>query len=82
MRVAPEQLGAPTIGGRSARPGGGSEGSHRSQISLLSCPECMKMEKKTASFPALIDLKKAIFHLKVLNKIYSQTFKIYYQDVF
>jgi hypothetical protein len=51
--VAPEQLGALTIGGGSARPEGGSEGSHRSQISLPSCPECMKREK-TASFPHLL----------------------------
>jgi hypothetical protein len=37
--AAPELLGAPTIGGGSARSRGGGEGDHRSQISLQSRPK-------------------------------------------
>jgi hypothetical protein len=43
--VAPELLGAPTIGGGSARSRGGGGGGHRSQISLPSCSKYTKMAK-------------------------------------
>jgi phage pi2 protein 07 len=43
--VAPELLGAQTIGRGSARPGGGGWG-NRSQISLLSRPKYKKTAKK------------------------------------
>ncbi len=46
VRVAQEPLGALTIGGGSAWPGGGGEGSQRSQISLQSCPEYTKTAQK------------------------------------
>ncbi len=36
LRAAPELLGAPTIGGGSARPGGGGGDIHRSHINLHS----------------------------------------------
>jgi hypothetical protein len=39
-------LGAPTIGGGSARPRGGGGGSQKSQISLQSCPEYTKTAQK------------------------------------
>jgi hypothetical protein len=73
--VAPVLLGVPTIGGGIAWPGGGSGGSHRSQISIPSRPECMKTAQN-GCFPALTDLKNtknAVFLIeKYLNKIYSQ----------
>ncbi len=76
VRVAQESLRAPTIGGGSARPRGGGGGSQRTQISFQSHPEYTKMQQKWR-LPALIDFKnveKAIYYLKVLNKIYSQNF--------
>jgi hypothetical protein len=74
MMAAPELLGAPTIGGWSARPGGGGGGGHRSQISLLSYPKYMKKKKtvKKGRFYARFGTKKAIFRIKLLNKIYSK----------
>jgi hypothetical protein len=60
VRAAQKLLGALTIGRGSARTGGGGGGSQRSQI---------------RPFPALLGLeiaKNAIFHTKVLNKIYSR----------
>jgi hypothetical protein len=45
MRVAPELLGAPTIGGRRAQPGGGGGGGYRSQISPPSHPKYTKTAK-------------------------------------
>ncbi len=53
VRAAPELLGAPAIGGGSARPGGGDGGCHKSQISLPSRPEGMK----NGLFPTFIDLQ-------------------------
>jgi hypothetical protein len=44
--VAPELLGAPTIGGGSAQSGSGGGEGHRSQIRLPSHPKYMKMAKK------------------------------------
>jgi hypothetical protein len=44
--AAPELLGAPTIGGGSARSRGGGGGGHRSQISLLSRRKYTKIAKK------------------------------------
>jgi hypothetical protein len=76
MRAAPELLGALTIGGGSARPWGDDGGSPRSQISLLSCPKCTKTAKN-GLFHTLFGLevaKNAVFHSKVLNKIYSRDF--------
>jgi hypothetical protein len=70
---AQKLLGAPNIGGSSARAGGDDGGSQRSPM-RPSCPECTKTAKN-GRFPALIDLKiakKAMFYLKELNKIYSQ----------
>jgi hypothetical protein len=43
--AAPELLGAWTIGGGSARSGGGGEGGHRSQISLPSFPKYKETAK-------------------------------------
>jgi hypothetical protein len=43
--AAPELLGAPTIGGGSARSRGGGGGDHRSQISLQSRPKYTKTAK-------------------------------------
>ncbi len=43
--MAPELIGAPTIGGGSARFGGSGGGGHRSQISLPSRPKYTKMAK-------------------------------------
>jgi hypothetical protein len=43
--MAPELLGAPTIGGGSARSGGGGRGGLRSEISLPSHPKYMKTAK-------------------------------------
>jgi hypothetical protein len=74
--AAPELLGAPIIGGGSARPGGSGGGSQRSQISLPSHLECTKTVRNDW-FPSLIDFKNAkyiIFNFKVLHKIYSQDF--------
>jgi hypothetical protein len=74
MRAAQELLGALTIGGGSARPGGGSGGSHRSQISLPSHPECMKTAQKRLFSPTywFKNAVNTVFYLKVLNKMYSQ----------
>jgi hypothetical protein len=58
MRVAQELLSAPTTGRQSARPGGGGEGSQRSQISLPSHPECMKKVPKRPVYQ-LNDFKNA-----------------------
>jgi hypothetical protein len=44
------------VAGESALPRGGGRGSHRSQISLPSCPECTKKAQKWR-FPTLTDLK-------------------------
>jgi hypothetical protein len=55
MRVDQELLGALTISGGSAWPGGGGGGS-QSQISLPSHTECTKIAQN-GQFPALIDLK-------------------------
>jgi hypothetical protein len=74
VRVAQKLLGAPTIGGESARPRGGSGGSQRSQRSLPSRPKCKKRQKN-GRFPALTELKiakNAVFYFKALYKIYSQ----------
>jgi hypothetical protein len=74
VRAAPELLGAPTIRGGSALPGVGGGGSHRSQISLPSRPECTK-RRKNSQFSAIIDFKNtenSVFYLKILLKIYSQ----------
>jgi hypothetical protein len=63
-----------TIGGGSARPGGGGRGRQRSQINLPSCLVCTKMAPKQP-VSLIIDLKitkNVIFYLKVLNKIYSR----------
>jgi hypothetical protein len=46
--MAPELLGAPTIGGGSARSGGRGRGGLRSQISLPSHPKYTKTVKKRA----------------------------------
>jgi hypothetical protein len=46
VRVAPELLGAPIIGGGSAWPVGGGGRSHRSHISLPSGPKYMKTAQK------------------------------------
>jgi hypothetical protein len=58
--VAPELLGAPTIGGGSARPRGGGEQSDRSQISLPSRPKYAKTVKKQAALRTfwIIDRRK------------------------
>jgi hypothetical protein len=45
MQAAPELHGAPTMGGGSARPGGGGGESYRSQISLQSRPKYTKTAK-------------------------------------
>ncbi len=45
MWAAPKLLGAPTIGGGSARSGDGGGGGHRSQISLPSRPKYTKKAK-------------------------------------
>ncbi len=50
VRVAPELLGAPTIGGGSALPGACDGGSQRSQISLQSCQYFKKTYKKRPVF--------------------------------
>jgi hypothetical protein len=74
MWAAPELLGAPTIGGGSARSGGGGGEGHRSQTSLPSCPKYTKtVKKRTVShtFWQIIRQKRR-FCLKVLNKIYSR----------
>jgi hypothetical protein len=72
MRAAPELLGAPSMGGGSARPRGGGGESYRSQISLQSRPKYTKTAKN-GRFHELFSLKiaeKAIFALKYLqNKI-------------
>jgi hypothetical protein len=46
VRVAQELLGALTIGGGSAWPGGGGGGSQKSQISLPSRSKCTKTAPK------------------------------------
>jgi hypothetical protein len=45
MRAAPELLGVPTVGGRSARPGGGGGESNRSQIILPATQKVCKTTK-------------------------------------
>ncbi len=66
-------LGSLSIGGGVPSPGVGDV-NERSQVSLPSCPECMKTAL-TSQFPTLFALKIAentIFYLKVLNKICSR----------
>jgi hypothetical protein len=58
MRAAPELLGVPTMGGGSARPGGGGGESYRSQISLQSHPKYTKTSKN-GRFHELVSLQIA-----------------------
>ncbi len=74
MWAASELLGAPTMGGGSAQSGGGGGGGHRSQISPPSRLKYTKMAKNgwfRAHFGLSI-AENAVFHSKVLNKIYSR----------
>jgi hypothetical protein len=61
--VAPELLGAPTIGGGSARFKGGGRGGYSSQISLQSRLKYAKTAKKRAVSRTfcLIICEKAVF---------------------
>ncbi len=77
MWAAPELLGAPTIGGGSARSGGGGRGGLRSQISLPSHPEYMKTAKKTGSFTHVLAYKSQktpFFAQKYLKRYTHETF--------
>ncbi len=56
MRVAPELLGAPTIGGRRAQPGGGGGGGYRSQISPQATQNIRKRQK-TGGFALVLAYK-------------------------
>jgi hypothetical protein len=62
MRVAPELLGAPTIGGGSARPGGGGGGSQKKSDEPSKPPRMYKNGAKMASFLHLLTLKKCRKH--------------------
>jgi hypothetical protein len=76
MWAAPEQLGAPTIGGGSARSGGGGRGGLRSQRSLPSRPKYMK-SKKTGSFAHVLAYKypKTLFFAQIyLTRYTRETF--------
>jgi hypothetical protein len=55
--ATPKLLGAPTIGGGSARSRGGGGGGHRSQISLPSRPKYTKKAKKTGGFEHVLAYK-------------------------
>ncbi len=55
--MAPELLGASTIGGGSARPGGGGGGGHKSKISLPSRSKYTKTAKKTGGFMHILAYK-------------------------
>jgi hypothetical protein len=73
--VAPELLGALTIGRGSAQSGGGGGGGHRSQIILPSHPKYTKTAKKRrlcARF-GLLFAENAVFRSKVLKKICSRS---------
>jgi hypothetical protein len=73
---APELLGAPTIGGGSARSGGGGGKGHRSQISLPSRPKYKKMAK-TGSFALVLannSPKTPFFAQKYLTRYTHETF--------
>ncbi len=74
MWVTPELLGAPTIGGGSARSRGGGGGDYRSQLSIPSLLKYTKTAKKWAILRKfwLINRENAIFRSKVLNKINSR----------
>ncbi len=64
VRAAPELLGAPTMRGGSAQPGGGGGESYRSQISLQSRLKCMK-KAKNGRF-------QERFSLKVANNFFEE----------
>ncbi len=78
--VAPELLGAPTIGGGSARSRGGGVGGHRSQISLLSLLKYTKTAKKQAVLRMfwLINRQKRHLSLKSTRCVHKQTAKCEY----
>jgi hypothetical protein len=71
MRAVPELLGAPTIGGGSARPwGGGGD-----VIYTFTAVRNSQKRQKNRRFRARFCLKiaeNAVFCYKVLNKIYSR----------
>jgi hypothetical protein len=71
VRTAPELLGAPTIGGGSARPwGGGGE-----VIYTFTAVRNSQKRQKMSGFPHVLAYKspKTLFlALKVFNKIYPQ----------
>jgi hypothetical protein len=57
MRVAPEMLGAPTLGGGSARHRGVDGESHRSQISLPSHRNIYKNGERMGGFTHFLAYK-------------------------
>ncbi len=78
VRAAPELLGAPTIGGGSARPGGGGGEIHRSHTYMPSQPyEIAKNGKKTGSFAHVLAYKSPktpFFAQKYLTRYTRETF--------
>ncbi len=74
--AAPELLGVPTVGGGSARSGGGGGEGHRSQISLPSCRNIQKWWK-TDGFACVLAnnlLKTPFFAPKYLTRYTHKTF--------
>ncbi len=77
MRAAPELLGAPTIGGGSARLGGGGGEIHRSHIYLHSCTKWPKTAKKrevSRTFWPINRRKRRFSALKYLTRYTHETF--------
>jgi hypothetical protein len=76
VRAAPELLGAPTIGGGSARPGGGGGEIHRSQYTFTAERNSQKRQK-TGGFAHVLaykSLKTLFFALKYLTRYTHKTF--------
>jgi hypothetical protein len=77
VRVVPELLGAPTMGGGSARPGGGGGESYKSQISLpshLKYAKTAKTQEVLHTFWLKNPRKRRFFALKYLTRYNPKKF--------
>jgi hypothetical protein len=77
MRATPELLGALTISGGSARPGGGGGQIHRSHIYLHSSTKLPKTANKLGCFAHILAYKSPktpLFALKYLTRYTHETF--------